>query len=123
MKAVLFVLVSVMFAGYANAQTAEIKVAERDCSKTTLSKLFYGQSRWLTESTENSRANSDDSKCTQSDIQSWLTTVSSSCSTYFDVVSITPITKGFAQFSYHSHAYADTDENGRSGAYLSLIHI
>ena len=107
-----------LLTGMAQAETAQINIAERDCSNTTLSKLFNNQSSWQGASTlSNGRENSDDSKCTGSDISSWVTSLSSVCPTYFDVISITPITKGYAQFSYHDSNYADTDENGRAGAY------
>ena len=111
-------LAAIILASITHAETAQINVAERDCSKTDLSKLFQFQtSRWTTESTSSSRANLDDSKCTGSDVQTWISTLSASCTTYFDVLSITPITKGYAQYSYHNYGYGDQGLNARAGAY------
>ncbi|GAA6134649.1 hypothetical protein NBRC116188_14380 [Oceaniserpentilla sp. 4NH20-0058] len=108
---------TLLAAQFSYATTAQIQVAERDCSNTTLTKLFNGQSRWTSAYSAINRENSDDSKCTQSDVQTWLTTLQASCTTYFDIISITPITKGYAQIAYHDYAYASTDENGRAGGY------
>lgn len=104
------------------AQTASIMVAERECSDLSLTHLKQSLgNNWFGNSSEgpvnNNRGNVSDSKCTATDIQEWLTSLQSSCSTYFDIVTLTPITKGHAEVMYHNDFYANDFENSRFSGY------
>jgi hypothetical protein len=112
--------ISLIISSLSLADTAAFKVAELSCKDTSSSLLLFGQSRWESTSTSGiygKRANTSDSLCKAIDTQAFINSLQSACTTYFDIVSITPITKGFGQLSYYDVAFNGTYDNGRSPSY------
>ena len=99
----------------ATADTADVLTAVKSCSATG-DRFASGNYRWSDFYTASSEENLSDSLCTDSDINTWITTLKSACTTYFDVISLTPLNKGYAQYLYYS--YTNSGElNGRAGGY------
>ncbi|MEK9713873.1 MAG: hypothetical protein VW258_15015, partial [Thalassolituus sp.] len=105
-----------------HAETAQIQVAERNCTQSTSSNLNQTLgSRWSGVTTEgvsnNTRGNLSDSLCTATDVQTWITNLQASCTTYFDIISITPLTKGHAEISYYTNISGTNDYDSRSAGF------
>lgn len=119
MKNYISTIAFLLATGTAQAQNATIQVSERNCSDNNLSQLFQGQSRWTIVSGEtisnSSRSNLADNKCDSSDISIWVTELQNNCATYFDVITITPITKGASTAFYHNGITTSQDDARAGG--------
>lgn len=109
--------VALSFPFFSNAETAMVKVAERSCKVNDLKHLFQGEDRWhkrtVGSSWNNSRENLSDDKCSAEDINLWISELQAQCVTYFDVIAVTPLSKGAGQISYYN--YYESSADSRAG--------
>ena len=112
------------------AQTAEVKTAVKSCTETSYTTVGKRRSvnysdRWSwdgynTESefstgNASTRKNLSDSSCQESDISTWMTSLKNNCSTYFNVISFSPLTKGYSEYIWKDKSATEEDHSGGIG--------
>ena len=126
MKKIATFILSIFLIGaysFATAETAAIRVAERDCKNAALDSLLTvlsttDSNRWKGSATNNSgRENTSSASCTGADIQVWMNELQTSCTIYFDLITLTPIIKGYSEIVHYNSTFSDSIKDGRGAGY------
>ena len=112
------------------AQTADIKTSVKSCSGSDYTATekrksvpYADRIYWegfntetaFSRSTQTTRKNLSDDLCKEDDINEWMTSLKNQCATYFNVVSFTPLTKGYSEYIWVNDTSNTDDHSGGMG--------